>query len=1017
MEGLLIILVLGIFLGPFILIAVLWGKVNALKRQHEQTTTWLQQQLEGMRQRLADASIVEDTPTPEPQQQPSAASEPEPAPEEPIAVPVQRIEPEPVEPEPVDETTIDAQPDTEPETAAAQAYSAIDHTNRETVSAGLTQLTERWQFDFEDIFGRRLPIWAGGIALAIAGIFLVRYSIEAGLITPLVRVALSFVFGLALIAGAEVAYRFEERVSDDRVRQALAGAGIATLFGAFYLAGTSYGLIGATAAFIGLATVTAGAIALSFRFGLPCAVLGLVGGFAAPVLVDSDSANVPLLALYLALVTGGLARTGEKQGHRWLGYAALAAGLGWGLIMQLAGLDSSADLAALGIYLVVLGSALPAFFAVRGGPSLPQVAAAGIATLQMAVLVDNAGFAPLTWGLYLLIGAALAALGWRYNGLRAGSAIAAFIGLWLLALWPDPAPGLFAGVAAAMATIFAGVPLLHQWRGSAGLLDRAQIAFVTMGIGITAYFQFGSWDEVAGPVQLAAGLAGLATLPIVALALRWRSESSLTHRDDLPLLGAAHALIFGAALLVAPHWTAPLLASALALVMLALVWKRSGEEVPLIAGWSAVAISIFALMLSPNFGDEALRLSGQGELGPLILGCIRWAACCMPLLAMGALRTDAVSRVVADTLAAAIAYGAAAQIVPGDALAWLAAIASTAALTLRENRTGGWATLLVIAGLWALEPLVIWVTAGVLSLSGKPFLADEAIAPIDLALRIAPLLAAACFVVWRAKAVLEPVRYALLGATGIIAAIAVHSLYKLAWSITSLLRFEWYGMGERTIWIAALVAVGVAATRLAPAALAKPARIALLGSALAHFTWFTLVLHNPLHTVQHVGPTPIANWLTAAYGVAIVALILLRDDARALHDRARVGVDIAIMLLVSLLAVSLLRQVFAGSVLTSTSIDQTESLLLSLLGIALALGFLWWGSRVAQRIWRIGSLVLMLVAVLKVFLIDAAGLDGLLRIASFMALGFSLIGIGWVYSRQLRRSEPQSEPDTVPETT
>ena len=31
-----------------------------------------------------------------------------------------------------------------------------------------------------------------------------------------------------------------------------------------------------------------------------------------------------------------------------------------------------------------------------------------------------------------------------------------------------------------------------------------------------------------------------------------------------------------------------------------------------------------------------------------------------------------------------------------------------------------------------------------------------------------------------------------------------------------------------------------------------------------------------------------------------------------------------------------------------------------------------------------------------------AGLAGLLRVASFMALGFSLIGIGWVYSRQLR---------------
>ena len=44
------------------------------------------------------------------------------------------------------------------------------------------------------------------------------------------RDMLSFLFGLTLLAGAEAAYRFEQRVRDPRVRQALAGAGLATLF-------------------------------------------------------------------------------------------------------------------------------------------------------------------------------------------------------------------------------------------------------------------------------------------------------------------------------------------------------------------------------------------------------------------------------------------------------------------------------------------------------------------------------------------------------------------------------------------------------------------------------------------------------------------------------------------------------------------------------------------------------------------------------------------------------------------
>ena len=38
-----------------------------------------------------------------------------------------------------------------------------------------------------------------------------------------------------------------------------------------------------------------------------------------------------------------------------------------------------------------------------------------------------------------------------------------------------------------------------------------------------------------------------------------------------------------------------------------------------------------------------------------------------------------------------------------------------------------------------------------------------------------------------------------------------------------------------------------------------------------------------------------------------------------------------------------------------------------------------------------------------VLLAGCAGAKALLRVASFMALGFSLIGIGWVYTRQPAR--------------
>ncbi len=51
------------------------------------------------------------------------------------------------------------------------------------------------QFSFETLIGGRLPIWIGGAALVLAGFFLVRYSIESGLLGPGTRTLLAALFG------------------------------------------------------------------------------------------------------------------------------------------------------------------------------------------------------------------------------------------------------------------------------------------------------------------------------------------------------------------------------------------------------------------------------------------------------------------------------------------------------------------------------------------------------------------------------------------------------------------------------------------------------------------------------------------------------------------------------------------------------------------------------------------------------------------------------------------------------
>jgi len=131
---------------------------------------------------------------------------------------------------------------------------------------------------------------------------------------------------------------------------------------------------------------------------------------------------------------------------------------------------------------------------------------------------------------------------------------------------------------------------------------------------------------------------------------------------------------------------------------------------------------------------------------------------------------------------------------------------------------------------------------------------------------------------------------------------------------------------------------------------------------------------------------------------------------RGFYQQARTVFDGAVMVLLGLLALSTLRHFFSGTMLTEVAMSQQEDLLRSISAIGLALAFLAWGAWKKQRSWRIGSLVLMLLAVTKVFLFDAAGLEGLVRIASFMALGLCLIGIGWFYTRQLK-ADVQGKPE------
>ncbi|WEK47821.1 MAG: DUF2339 domain-containing protein [Candidatus Andeanibacterium colombiense] len=262
---------------------------------------------------------------------------------EPLVGPARKEVPEPepaLEPAP-QPIAIPAEPKPEPAIALAvvEEKLAAELPVEPAVADDGAQSDEEYEFgrrrrlsiNFEDLLGRKLPIWAGGITLGIAGIFIVKYAIDVGffgrVLTPGVQAVCGALFGFGLIGGAEWAWRKRDKVDDPRVSQALSGAGISTLYAVFLVAADVYHMISPLTAFFGLAGVTALALWLSLRHGMPSALLGLAGGLAAPALTVAMDANVPLLAVYLTFTIGGLVGVSRVQRWPWLAAIALVGGL------------------------------------------------------------------------------------------------------------------------------------------------------------------------------------------------------------------------------------------------------------------------------------------------------------------------------------------------------------------------------------------------------------------------------------------------------------------------------------------------------------------------------------------------------------------------------------------------------------------------------------------------------------------------------------------------------------------
>ncbi|BCG89324.1 hypothetical protein MesoLj113c_54340 [Mesorhizobium sp. 113-3-9] len=170
--------------------------------------------------------------------------------------------------------------------------------------------------DIETALGTRWAVWVGGIALALGGLFLIRYTIEAGIFGPGVRLTMAAVLGLVLVAGGEFIRRTGFKVPVQGVAGAyipaiLTAAGAFILFGTVYAAHGIYGFIGPALAFTLLGAIGVATIAAALVHGQALAGIGLVGAMVTPVLIASQAPNRWALFGYLAIVlaaTGVIAR-------------------------------------------------------------------------------------------------------------------------------------------------------------------------------------------------------------------------------------------------------------------------------------------------------------------------------------------------------------------------------------------------------------------------------------------------------------------------------------------------------------------------------------------------------------------------------------------------------------------------------------------------------------------------------------------------------------------------------------
>ncbi|MFY0663722.1 MAG: DUF2339 domain-containing protein [Natronospirillum sp.] len=226
--------------------------------------------------------------------------------------------------------------------------------------------------------------------------------------------------------------------------------------------------------------------------------------------------------------------------------------------------------------------------------------------------------------------------------------------------------------------------------------------------------------------------------------------------------------------------------------------------------------------------------------------------------------------------------------------------------------------------------------------------------------------------------------------------------------------FVWrYTFTEASLYTSLLAALGIVYAVRArradvSAALLGVAATVLLSASVVQYLWLAVV-QNPLwQRADLVGSTPIANLLLLSYGLPVLLFALAtRWGVTELRRTLGFVAAGALWWFVTLEV----RHLWHGQLWWGDRMSSGELYSYSLAWLALAVLAMLLGSWRQKRDWYRGGMGLLLLVIAKIFIVDLSDLTGLWRVASFMGLGLTLLGLAYVHQVLGRRAVPtQASP-------